>query len=67
MTLVLGHFRRVGEFIAFPHRCPGEGCAIQRWILRSGEGDHAPALAEPSQSKPQQTQTDEATFSEEVG
>lgn len=31
MTLVLGH--RVGkELYDFPHECPGDGCAVQRWL-----------------------------------
>ena len=39
MTLVKGHliWRRhsgkvVARFVKFPHRCPGEKCAIHRWL-----------------------------------
>jgi hypothetical protein len=30
---LLGHY--IGETLhVFPHRCPGEGCAIQRWLTQ---------------------------------
>ncbi len=27
-----GHIDYFGVFWLFPHRCPGEQCAIRRWI-----------------------------------
>lgn len=31
LPLRMGHSIE-GGFCAFPHRCPGEGCAIARWL-----------------------------------
>ena len=30
--LLSGHWRHVGEFVRYEHVCPGDGCAIARWI-----------------------------------
>lgn len=36
VTVTSGHFGGSGlrSFVTFPHICPGEGCAIQRWLTR---------------------------------
>lgn len=43
MTLVGGH--RVGLVVVeFPHRCPGDNCAIGEWIWRQVERQERKAL-----------------------
>ena len=37
LTFVKGH-RIDGAVYEFPHLCPGEDCAIARWLARKAEG-----------------------------
>lgn len=45
LRFVLGHFLSRCRFVSFPHRCPGENCAIQRWIEDTNRRRHEAKMA----------------------
>jgi len=34
LGIVRGHLAHLSKFVDYPHRCPGENCAIAKWIRR---------------------------------